>query len=120
MSDIPRTLSELKARLAPLGVDVHHSATMQLITRPPAGVTVDYVVLDRVEDVPKPSYCVHGFCTCNVCGEICYLGSETSKLVAEQQAQPICLTCAKLYIPHEKREPHHWVEDNPVGKPHTH
>lgn len=56
-----------------------------------------YVVLDRVEDVPRPDYCTHGRATCYVCLRWCWLGSETQPRVMSGALTPICLPCARLY-----------------------
>jgi hypothetical protein len=58
------------------------------------------VIVDRIEPGWTPPYCTHGRATCaGGCGEWCWLGSETSKVVASGEAAPLCLQCAQRLIP---------------------
>lgn len=57
------------------------------------------VVLERVEPGVTPVYCVHGRATCFRCGEWCWLGDETHKVVKARQATPLCIQCANATIP---------------------
>lgn len=58
----------------------------------------DLVILDRVVEGALPEYCTHGYTFCIVCGSKCWMGSETSKVLAGGQVLPLCLTCAPSVI----------------------
>ncbi len=96
------TIAEAKGRLAELGVQLHPEADMQTYQRPADGTPVGLCVVEAVSTVGgKPDYCVHGFASCIACDELCYLGSETSKVVGDRDrgVYPICLKCAAEHIP---------------------
>lgn len=52
------------------------------------------VILDRINDVAKPDYCIHGRTKCFGCDQWCHLGSETLKVVESGAATPMCIHCA--------------------------
>jgi hypothetical protein len=96
------TIAEVKGQLAKLGVQLHPDAVMRTYERPANGASVDLCVVDAVSTIDgKPDCCVYGFASCISCDELCYLGSETSKVVGdlEQGVYPICLKCAATHIP---------------------
>ena len=69
-----------------------------------------YVALDRVQDVPFPDYCLHGYTWCVVCGYEVHLGHKTHDVVLSGDALPICIGCANAHIP----------PDQPVTNLHDH
>ena len=58
---------------------------------------VAFVALDRIEDVARPDYCIHGRATCAACGTWCWLGSETHARVVAGALTPVCLPCVRRY-----------------------
>jgi hypothetical protein len=59
------------------------------------------VLLHRVEPGVTPEYCIHGKVGCYRCGDWCWLGSETYKVVRSGEAVPICMECAnEIYKEH--------------------
>lgn len=86
-----RSLADVKAELAALGVQLHPQAQFQSVEQPTGEIAV--VMVDRIADGP-PTYCVHGFASCVRCDQLCYLGSETAQVVGERTAYPLCLPCA--------------------------
>lgn len=59
---------------------------------------MDVVIVDRVTET-LPEYCTHGYASCVVCKNMCWMGSETSQIIESGRAVPICLDCAKQVIP---------------------
>lgn len=90
--------ADLKAKLAARGLDMKPDANFQVV-RPPQDGPVSVVVLDRVGDGTKPDYCTHGYASCVRCGELCWMGHETSKPLEAGEAYAICLECADAVIP---------------------
>lgn len=60
---------------------------------------MDVVVLDPVEPGVVPAYCTHGRAGCVVCGDWCWLGSNTGPAVVAGQVAPLCMPCARRFIP---------------------
>ncbi len=60
-----------------------------------------YVVLDRVQDVLHPDYCLHGWTWCVVCSHKVHLGHTTHDIVLNGRAKPLCLRCANQYVPQD-------------------
>jgi hypothetical protein len=97
--DTDVTIAELKGRLARLGAALAVDACLLPRGRPKAGDRVSLVTLDRVRDVKIPRYCVHGFTSCLWCDELCYLGSESSRVITESEdVYGVCLLCADLHV----------------------
>ncbi len=117
MSDQPPwTIAEVKGELARLGAELKPDARMQVYERPRAGTPIGLCVVETVESVDgKPPYCVHGFASCVGCEKLCYLGSETSKVVADRSrgVYPICIHCAETRIPTYDRSPIQRLIDRP-------
>ncbi len=58
-----------------------------------------WVVLDRIQDVPKPDYCTHGRTQCMAgCGFWVWLGPATRVVVSGGVHRPICKPCANQYV----------------------
>lgn len=114
------SIPEVKGRLASLGVQLHPDAAMQTYDRPAPDVPASLCVVEAVSAVKgKPNYCVHGFASCIGCDELCYLGSETSKVVGDRSrgVYPICLKCAAKTIP-STMAPKEVLVDRPRNSPH--
>lgn len=90
-------MADVKAELARLGQTLVPGATLEHRDRPTGGTQV--IVLERVRKDETPEYCVHGYASCVHCDELCWLGSETSKLVNVGEASPLCKNCADQLIP---------------------
>jgi hypothetical protein len=106
--------ADVKAELAQVGANVHSDAKLLSYGKPEIGQPATFVVLDQVADLPRPPYQIWGFCTCLSCGEYCYVGSESVKLVAapDNDTYPLCIRCANKYIPRDKvGEPDDHVDD---------
>lgn len=59
---------------------------------------MSYVTLDPIEpDEALPDYCIHGRCTCVVCGDWCWLGSKTYDMVHSGLLEPVCRPCARTH-----------------------
>jgi hypothetical protein len=71
--------------------------------RRPVALTAmeDYVVLDRLTDLPAADapYCIHGRTTCCGCGQWCWLGTVTYEAVSSGKFKPLCMPCAKGHLP---------------------
>ena len=73
------------------------------------GEDIPCVVLDRVNSLLLPPYCIHGETRCRRCDHPVWLGDQTYKLVASGRAIPLCLTCANVAAtmgvlgPHNRR-----------------
>lgn len=78
------------------------------------------VILDRIEPGETPPYCTHGRATCvGGCGEWCWLGSETSKVVTSGEALPHCRQCAARLVPPDVRPNRHIEDHRRSDGPHT-
>lgn len=54
------------------------------------------VVLERIEDISEPDYCVHGRTRCFSCRQWCHLGVQTHEAVISG-TMPLCMQCASKY-----------------------
>lgn len=65
---------------------------------------MDYVVLDRIAELPQDQtpYCVHGRTVCSLCKNWCWLGDRTYQLLAGGEAMPLCKQCANAHIPRDR------------------
>lgn len=88
----------VKETLATYGQDVHPHAQILEVTPPTEGTSAGVVMLERIT-AEKPDYCVHGYAECVRCRRMCFLGSETSRIVVEGKAFPLCLECGAEIIP---------------------
>lgn len=88
---------EMKDFLRNLGQPVLPDAKARVL--PPPGPNSQMIVLDRVRQDVTPPYCIHGYASCIRCGEPCWLGHETEKIVSSGEAYAICLDCAHSDIP---------------------
>lgn len=62
--------------------------------------SADIVVLDLVDEVPEPSYCIHGKATCVRCDRWVWLGSGSIEVVTTHRAYPLCQPCAiEIVVP---------------------
>ena len=95
MTSLHERVSEV---LATYGQDVHPHAKILEVEPPKPGDSAGVVMLDRITG-EKPEYCVHGYAECVRCRRMCFLGSETSKIVTEGQAFPLCMECGIEIIP---------------------
>lgn len=57
------------------------------------------VLLDRVVTGTLPDYCTHGYASCVMCREMCWMGHATSQVIESGDAVPLCLDCAPNVIP---------------------
>lgn len=57
------------------------------------------VVLEKVNPPDRPDYHTCGKVTCWRCGDWCWLGTETYKLVVDERVCPMCRECAKDVLP---------------------
>lgn len=71
------------------------------------------IVLDAVEDVPEPDYCIHGRATCMgpACEKWVWLGHASIEIVSNGEALPICGKCALMMVPKDA-EPIRNAHDN--------
>lgn len=92
-----RWIADVKAELARLGQTLTPDAKLEHRDRPTGGAQV--IVLERVRKDETPEYCTHGYASCVHCDHLCWLGSETAKLVSAGEASPLCLECANKFIP---------------------
>lgn len=91
--------ADVKARLAELGQNLDPDAVIRTLPPLPPG-TGKVLVLDRVVGGTLPDYCTHGYASCAFCGFMCWIGHATSEmLLAGQDIQPICMTCAAAMVP---------------------
>jgi hypothetical protein len=101
--DLPpnMTVADVKAELADAGLSLEPSARITSFDRPKNNSEVNLLVLDRVSNPGQPPYCVHGYCRCISCEEICYLGSETLQAMLDRSRNifAICHPCARQAIP---------------------
>lgn len=108
----------VKETLATYGQDMHPHAKILEVDPPKGGETAGVVMLERVTG-EKPDYCVHGYAECIRCYRLCFLGSETSKIVIEGKAFPLCLVCgAEVLSPDSQpidRAEDHRRADGPHG-----
>lgn len=92
MTDHAVDVASVKAVLAKAGVSLDPRAEVSYRTKPTAEAT-RLVILERVRKGEEPDYCTHGFATCVRCDRVCWMGSETSRLIASGEANPLCLEC---------------------------
>lgn len=106
------TPADLKAILAQHGQTMHPKATMRTVEKPKPGSSGALIVLERVVKGVTPEYCVHGYASCYNCDKLCWLGHETSKVVNDGKAFPVCIECATVVIPPEYRKATGHVRDH--------
>lgn len=110
--------ADLKAELARLGQTLKPDAAMHVLP-PPTGDRHDVVLLERVVEGAVPEYCIHGYVNCVHCRRLCWLGSETVKLVRKRGMYPLCLDCANELVPKDQRVAAHIVDHRRPDGPHT-
>lgn len=88
----------VKEVLATYGQDVHPHAQILEVDVPRSGEAASVVILERIT-AAKPDYCVHGYAECVHCRRMCFLGSETSKMVSAGGHLPLCIECGQALIP---------------------
>lgn len=93
-------------------------ASMQMVHPKVESGTVGVVILDAVEPDVIPEYCVHGKTTCYGCGDWCWLGSETYKVITSGEVAPLCLRCAHKKLPREARPSEHIHDHRRTDGPH--
>jgi hypothetical protein len=76
------------------------------------------LVLERVDPRRLPDFEVHGRALCVACPEWVWLGDQSVVVVADGQADPICLECAIRLFPDANAEYAGRVEDQRVDGPH--
>jgi hypothetical protein len=97
-SDVTR--AEIKGALAAHGHSMSPTARVEFISR---GDSENVVLVERLADCGRPDYCTHGYATCVMCGELCWLGDETFRVVSERRAIPLCVPCARGAISRDAR-----------------
>lgn len=75
----------------PFGLNVRPPLEMQFVMPDRQKM----ICLEAIEDVPAPTYCVHGRTKCFGCERWCHLGVETLKVVSAGIATPYCMRCSK-------------------------
>lgn len=93
------TRADLKALLAQHDLSLDTDAEITIIDRPSPDEPTTVLVLDLVSSVDRPDYCTHGYATCVGCGEVCWIGHETSQVLTSGAALPICGPCADKVVP---------------------
>lgn len=64
--------------------------------------TKGVVLLDRSNETPNPSYCVHGHVQCVICTQWCLLGHATLDAV-KGGISPVCVPCARKHIKNDNQ-----------------
>lgn len=111
--------ADMKAELARLGQTLRPDAVMSVLP-PPEGDRTNVVLLERVVEGVEPEYCIHGYVSCVHCRHLCWLGSETEKLVRRRGTYPLCLDCARKLVTRDQRVAAHIADHRRVDGPHDH
>lgn len=91
-----------------------HSSISYVQLRDPA----TWIVLDRINEAPKPDYCIHGRVQCQGCGMWCWLGSNSRDIVARGDARPICKPCVDKHFPPDVRPTYNANDHRRADGPH--